>query len=128
MKWTLRFFALLDIICLFLLAEQAQNQYLSFLTNEKLTSLEFFSRSLFLLGWLSLIASSILLMVPKKVGIVVYYCQLPLRFAFFIFSFGFVSYLTYVISSPIILGFLTPTIIFGEFLRIYFSYRIQKKI
>src|SRR6476661_3702920 len=98
MKWILRFFALLDIICLSLLASQAYDQYLSFTANETLTSLEFFSRLLFLIGWLSLITSAILLAIPHKAGIILYYFQLPLRLIFFMFSFGFISLLSYWID------------------------------
>lgn len=127
MKRTLCFFAVLDLICLGLLAEQAQNQFLSFLTNDKLTSLEFFSRTLFLLGWLSLVVSAVLLFLSKKSGIILYYCQLPLRFVFYMFSFGFISLFTYVISWPILLNIITPAIVFGEFLRMYFTYKTHKE-
>gem|GEM_PF-2076975 len=127
MKWTLRFFALLDIICLCLLAEQAQAQFSSFTANETLTSLEFFSRTLFLISWLTLLVSAIFLAIPKKSGIIVYYFQLPLRFIFYMFSFGFISLVTYIINWPFLLNILTPVIIFGEFLRLYFTYRIHKQ-
>jgi len=127
MKWTLRFFALLDIICLCLLAEQAKTQFSSFAANETLTSLEFFARALFLISWLTLLVSAILLAIPKKSGIIVYYCQLPLRFVFYMFSFGFISLVTYIINWPVLLNILTPAIVFGEFLRLYFTYKIQKE-
>lgn len=128
MKRTLCIFAILDVICLALLAKQAQNQFLSFLTNEKLTSLEFFSRTLFLLGWLSLVVSAVLLFLSKRAGVIIYYCQLPLRFIFYMFSFGFISLLTYVVSWPFLLNIITPAIVFGEFLRIYFTYKTHKEL
>lgn len=127
MKWTLRFFAILDVICLWLLKDQAVAQFSSFAQNETLTSLEFFSRALFLLIWISLIVSAIFLLIPKKAGIIVYYFQFPLRFVFYMFSFGFISGLTYIINWPFLLSLLTPVIIFGEFLRLYFMYRIHKE-
>lgn len=127
MKWTLRFFALLDLICLCLLAEQAHTQFSSLAANETLTSLEFFSRTLFLISWFSLLISAVLLAIPKKAGLIAYYFQLPLRFVFYMFSFGFISLLTYVVNWPFLLNVLTPTIIFGEFLRLYFTYRVHKE-
>jgi len=127
MKWTLRFFALLDMICLCLLAEQANAQFSSFAANETLTSLEFFSRTLFLISWLTLLLTAILLAIPKKAGIIAYYFQLPLRFIFYMFSFGFISLATYFITGPFLLNMLTPLIIFGEFLRLYFTYQIHKE-
>ncbi|MRX47604.1 hypothetical protein [Pedobacter puniceum] len=126
MLWTQRFFALLDVICLILLAQQAYTQYQSLLSNEVLTSLEFFSRTLFLLGWCSLIFSAILLAIPKKAGLWLYYAQLPLRLVFFIFSFGFISLLTYIINWQIIINMLMPLIVFGELLRLYYSVQIHK--
>ncbi len=127
-KWTLRFFALTDLISIILLAEQAFAQFRSFTTDETFTAIQFFSRSLFLLGWCSLFITAILLAIPKKSGILVYYLQLPLRFIFFIFSFGFVSLLTYLTEWLPLVNMLTPAIIFGEFLRIFFTYRIHKDL
>ncbi len=127
MKWTLRFFALLDMICLCLLADQAQTQFSSFTANETLTVLQFFSRTLFLISWLMLFFIAILLAIPKKAGIIAYYYHLPLRFIFYMFSFGFVSLATYFIRGPWFLNALTPLIIFGEFVRLYLTYRIHKE-
>lgn len=126
MLWTQRFFALLDIICLVLLAEQAYTQYQSLLSNEVLTSLEFFSRTLFLLGWSSLIFSATLLAIPKKAGLWLYYAQIPLRLVFFIFSFGFISLVTYIINWQFVQTILMPLIVFGELLRLYYSVQIHR--
>jgi hypothetical protein len=127
MQWILRFFAILDIVCLFLMGEQAYQQFLSFLSDDPLTSLEFFSRTLFLLAWLSLVFSAIFLAIPRKAGIIIYYCQIMFRMMFFIFSFGFISLITYLTETQLVLQFLMPLIIFGELLRLFFTYRIHKK-
>ncbi|MFD1630082.1 hypothetical protein [Pseudopedobacter beijingensis] len=123
MKLLLRFFGLLDLVSFFLLYNQASAQILSFTTNTAITPVEFFSRLLFVCGWLSIMASSILLFIPRKAGIIVYYCQIPVRFIYFMFSFGFLSSLTYVTGWDPLVKLLFPVIVFGEFLRIYFSYR-----
>ncbi|WP_353135496.1 hypothetical protein [Pseudopedobacter sp.] len=128
MKLILRFFALLDLICFCLLADQAKAQALSFLKNETLTAIQFFSRSLFLLGWLSILVSFILLMIPKRAGIIVYYCQLPIRFIYFMFSFGFISLITYFSNWQFINNLLVPIAIFGEFVRIYVMYKASIKM
>lgn len=127
MKWVLRGFALADLISIILLADQALAQFRSFTTEETFTAIQFFSRSLFFLGWCSLFLSAIFLAIPKKAGILIYYFQLPVRFIFFMFSFGFISTITYVVSWQPLISMLTPLIIFGEFLRIYFTYKIHKK-
>lgn len=126
MKWTLRFFAFLDIICMILLAQQAYEQYLSFSANESLTSLQFFSRSLFLLGWISLLFTAIFLAIPRKTGIILYYFQLPFRLVFFIFSFGFISLLSYLIAINNLNQIIISIAVFGELVRLYYSWQIQK--
>lgn len=127
MKWTLRFFALLDIICAIFLAEQAYAQFKSFTTGDSYTLIEIFSRTLYILGWLALIMSAILSAIPKKQALVLYYIHLPVRFMFMMFSFGFISTLTYIIQAPFLLNIITPLVIFGEFVRLYITYQIHKK-
>jgi hypothetical protein len=128
MKWVLRFFALLDLGCFAFMYDQAATQFQTFLINEPLTSLAFFSRTLFLLLWLSLLASAVFLSIPKKIGLIIYYIQLLPRLVFFTFSLGFISLLTYVISWPWLQSVLMPIIIFTEMLRVYFSIKIQAEM
>ncbi|TKC00958.1 hypothetical protein [Pedobacter cryophilus] len=128
MKWALRFFALLDLGCFAFMYDQASTQFQTFLVNEPLTSIEFFSRTLFLLLWLSLLVSAVFLSIPKKTGLIIYYVQLLPRLVFFAFSLGFISLLTYVLSWSWLQSVLMPMIIFAEMLRVYFSVRIQKEM
>lgn len=128
MKWALRFFALLDLGCFAFMYDQSATQFQTFLLNEPLTSLAFFSRTLFLLLWLSLLVSAVFLSIPKKIGLLIYYVQLLPRLIFFTFSLGFISLLTYIISWPWLQGVLMPIIIFAEMLRLYFSIKIQTKL
>lgn len=127
MKWTLRFFALLDILSFFLMFNQGVLQLQSLSTTESFTLNELFSRFLFLSVWLSLPLSAVLLSVPKKAGIIVYYCQIIPRFIFIVFSFGFISLVSYIISVPNLENILMPIIIFAEMLRVYRSYQLQSK-
>ena len=127
MKWTLRFFALLDIVSFIFMFEQGSLQLQSFFTTESFTINEVLSRFLFLLVWLSMPVSAVLLAIPKKAGIIVYYCQILPRFIFLAFSFGFVSFLSYIIAVPNSENILMPIIIFAEMLRIYWSYQFQKQ-
>ena len=127
MKWTLRFFAFLDLMSFFLMFEQGSLQLQSLFTGESFTVNEVFSRFLFTLVWLSLPVSAVLLAIPKKAGIIIYYCQILPRFIFLAFSFGFVSFLSYIIDIPNPETILMPIIIFAEMLRIYWSYRFQKQ-
>lgn len=126
MKWTLRVFAFLDILSFFLMLEQGTLQLQSLFTSESFTINEVFSRFLFVIVWLSLPISAVLLAIPKKAGIIVYYCQIIPRFIFLAFSFGFISFLSYWIKSPHLENILMPIIIFAEMLRVYRSYQLQK--
>ena len=128
MKWTLRFFAFLDLLSFFLMFDQGILQVNSLLTSESFTINEVFSRFLFVLVWLSLPVSAILLALSKKTGIIVYYCQLIPRFIFIVFSFGFISLLSYVLKVDNLEDILMPIIIFGEMLRLYRSYQLKSKI
>ncbi len=128
MKWTLRVFAFLDVLSFFFMFEQGVLQLQSLFTSESFTINEVFSRFLFVIVWLSLPASAVLLAIPKKAGIIIYYCQLIPRFIFLAFSFGFVSFLSYLIQAPNLGNILMPIIIFAEMLRAYRSYQLQKKL
>ena len=127
MKWTLRFFAFLDLLSFFFMFEQGTLQLQSLFSDESFTVNEVFSRFLFVLVWISMLASSVLLAIPKKAGIILYYFQLLPRFIFLAFSFGFISFLSYFISSPHLENILMPIIIFAEMLRVYRSYQLQRK-
>ena len=128
MKWTLRFFAFLDLLSFYLMSEQGILQLSSFFQEESFTILEVFSRFLFLLLWFSMLATTILLAIPKKAGIIVYYCQLLPRFIFLGFSLGFISSLSYFINWSHLESVLMPIIIFAEMLRVYWSYKLQKEM
>lgn len=128
MKWTLRVFAFLDVLSFFFMFEQGVLQLQSLFTSESFTINEVFSRFLFVAVWLSLPVSAVLLAIPKKAGIIVYYCQIVPRFIFLAFSFGFISFLSYLIKVPNLENILMPLIIFAEMLRIYRSYQLQNKV
>ncbi len=128
MKWVLRFFALLDLAGFILIFDQAKIQFQTFLLSEPLTSLQFFSRILFLALWLSLMASAFFLSIPKKTGIIIYYFQLAFRLVFFVFSFGFITYLSYLVKWSNLQSSFMAIIIFAEMLRVYFSYKIKKDL
>jgi len=128
MKWILRSFAILDVLSLFFLFDTFFIQFQSILANEPLTSIEFLSRILFIINWLSLLVGAIFLAIPKKAGIIIYYCQIPLRLVFLVFTLGYVSALSKYSNWEHIQNILVAVVIFLEMLRIYGSYQIQKKL
>ncbi|MFC5283714.1 hypothetical protein [Pedobacter alpinus] len=128
MKWTLRFFAFLDLLSFYLMAPEGSLQLFSFFQEESFTINEIFSRFLYVLLWFSLLASAFLLAIPKKAGIIIYYCQLLPRFIFLAFSIGFVSSISYYVSWVGLENLLFSLFIFAEMLRIYWSYKFQKDV
>ena len=128
MKWILRSFALLELLSLFFLYDNFLIQFRSILANEPLTSIEFLSRILFIGTYFSLLIGAIFLAIPKKTGIIIYYCQVPFRVMFLIFSLGYISALSKYSNWEHIQNALVAVVIFLEMLRIYYSYLIQTKL
>jgi hypothetical protein len=68
-----------------------------------LSQMSFPAASLFLLRLLffvSLVASAVGLCLAKKWGLIISYIQFPLRFAFMLLSFGFISGLAHLLAVP----------------------------
>jgi hypothetical protein len=128
MKWILRSFAVLDVLSLFFLFDNFLLQFQSILTNEPLTSIEFLSRISYIITYFSLLVGAIFLAIPKKAGIIIYYCQIPLRVMFSVFTLGYISILSTYSNWEHIQNVLIAGVIFLEMLRIYYSYIIQTKL
>lgn len=127
MKWYLRFFATADVWCLIILYPTLLMQLKSLTAaNETLTSLMFFSRTLYILVYFSLLVSALFLTIPKRLGLMIYFFQLPLRLIFNVFSFGFISYLNFFSSEMWLTKSMLSIILFAEFTRIFYSYKAYK--
>lgn len=124
MKWILRSFAVLDVLSLFFLFDNFLLQFQSILTNEPLTSIEFLSRISYIITYFSLLVGAIFLAIPKKAGIIIYYCQVPFRVIFLIFSLGYLTAFSKYSNWEHIQNILIAVVIFLEMLRIYYSYII----
>jgi hypothetical protein len=75
-----------------------------------------------------LLAGAIFLAIPKKAGIIIYYCQIPLRLVFLIFTLGYITALSKYSNWEHIQNILVAIVVFLEMLRIYASYQIQKQL
>ncbi len=126
-KWYLKVFGVLDLICIILLFTQFLNQFQSFAENKSLTTIQFFSRTFFLLTYVSLIFTFTGHLLDKKWSLYMYYVQFIPRVGFFIFSFGFLSVLIGYLNIDFITERIIGLAIFGELLRLYFTVRINQK-
>ncbi|GAA4207438.1 hypothetical protein GCM10022289_29900 [Pedobacter jeongneungensis] len=126
MKNTTRFFALLDIISIALLAKQFW-QILTHLNEIPDQILSQAKVILLLPLFVSLFISALGLILFKKFGFITYYIQFPFRLVVWVFSIGFIMYLPEILS----LGDRWFDILFrvcfiAEFFRLYFTIRIHR--
>lgn len=128
MKWLLRSFALLDIICIVLLWQPFSKQIISLTSGQSLQPIIFFSRTLFAIGWVSLFTSAAYLLIPKKTGIYIYYAQLPVRLIFSIYSLGFTSLITLLSNAIWLNKAIIPLVVFAELCRLCYSYKAYDKL
>ena len=126
MKNTTRFFALLDIISIALLAKQFW-QILTHLNEIPDQILSQAKVVLLLPLFVSLFVSAAGLILFKKFGFITYYIQFPFRLVVWIFSIGFITYLPEALN----LGERWFDILFricfiAEFFRLYFTIKIHR--
>jgi len=128
MKNTGRFFALLDLISIFLLARQFW-QILTHLNEIPDQILSQAKVILLLPLFVSLFISAIGLILFKKFGFITYYIQFPFRLIVWVFSIGFITFLPEMLS----LGEKWFDILFrlcfiAEFFRLYFTIKIHRSV
>jgi len=128
MRYTIRIFALLDIISIFLLTKPCWD----ILTHLNEIPDAYLSQAKVILTlplFISLFISAIGLMLLKKVGFITYYIQFPFRLVVWVFSIGFITLLPELLN----LGERWFDILFklcfvAEFFRLYYTVKIHKKI
>ncbi|RZL65399.1 MAG: hypothetical protein EOO93_06505 [Pedobacter sp.] len=127
MKLTAKFFALLDIISIILLAKQFWGivTHINEIPDQVLSQIRVV---LTLPLFLSLFISATGLILFKKFGFITYFIQFPFRLIVWIFSIGFITFLPEVLN----LGERWFDILFkicfiAEFFRLYFTIQIYRK-
>jgi hypothetical protein len=127
MKNALRFFGLLDIVSIILITPQVWLILTNFSSMTRTLPLIAIA-SLRIILFISLFISAIGLLTLRKFGTVTYYFQFLFRFVTLIFSFGFITYLNeFINNSGTILKLTLTLAVFGEFVRLYYTYKAQKK-
>lgn len=126
MKNTVRFFALLDVISIILLAKQFWGivTHLNQIPDQVLSQAKVI---LTLPLFISLFASAIGLFAFKKFGFITYYVQFPFRLIVWIFSVGFITYLPEMLNlSEWWFNTFFRICFIAEFFRLYFSIKIHR--
>lgn len=129
MKNTAKFFALLDIISVILLAKQFWGiiTHLNEIPDQVLSQVKVF---LLLPLFLSLFVSATGLFLFKKFGFITYYVQFPLRLIVWVFSIGFITYVPELLNlnlSDKWFDILFRVCFIAEFFRLYFTIQIHRK-
>ena len=124
MRTAAKFFALLDVISILLLAKQfwAIITHINEIPDQLLSQIRVV---LTLPIFLSLFLSAVGLLLFKKFGFITYFIQFPFRLIVWIFSIGFITFLPEILN----LGDRWFDILFkicfiAEFFRLYFTIQI----
>lgn len=126
MKSTLRFFAVLDIGSIILLSPQIY-ALLSNLESIPPQNLSRIKAALLLIVFLLLFVSATGLFLLKKFGAIAYYIQFPLRLIVWVFSFGFLTFISQYFNNPLVFDWLFRLAIVLEFFRLYYTVKIHRK-
>ena len=127
MRTVTKFFALLDVISILLLAKQfwAIITHINEIPDQLLSQIRVV---LTLPMFLSLFLSAVGLFLFKKFGFITYFIQFPFRLIVWIFSIGFITFLPEILN----LGDRWFDILFkicfiAEFFRLYFTIQIYRR-
>lgn len=127
MKNTARFFAILDIISIILLAKQFWGiiTHINEIPDQLVSQLKVWS-TLFL--FVLLFVSAIGLLLFRKFGFIAYYVQFPFRLIVWIFSIGFITYLPELLNlSEVWFNILFRVCFIAEFFRLYFTIQTHRR-
>lgn len=127
MKNTLRFFGLLDVISIILLTPQVY-KILTNIQNIPPGTLSVIKIVFTLVTYLLLFVSASGLYKPSKASIISYYIQFPFRLVVWIFSFGFLTYLSEFSANELVFEWLFRITFMLEFFRIYFTVKAHKRM
>ncbi len=127
MRYTIKFFALLDVISIVLLAQP----FWGIITHLNEIPKELLSQARVVLTlplFLSLFVSAIGLFLFKKFGFIAYYIQFPFRLVVWVFSIGFITLLPEWLNlNAHWFDILFKICFIAEFFRLYFTIKIHRK-
>jgi hypothetical protein len=124
MKSTLRFFAFLDLLSLILLSQQVLKILMNMQAIPQQNS-SAFRVILLLIIYPLLMLSAYGLFRLKKIGLISYYIQFPIRLLVWVFSFGFLTFISEYFSNALVFDWLFRIAIILEFFRLYFTVQIH---
>ncbi|MEO8795835.1 MAG: hypothetical protein ABI390_10230, partial [Daejeonella sp.] len=120
MKNAFRFFAFLDMGSIILLSPQIYSilTHLNELPGETVSRIKII---LLLIVFLLLFISAAGLFLFKRFGAISYYIQFPIRLVVWVFSFGFLTFISEYFNNPLVFDWLFKLAIILEFFRLYYT-------
>lgn len=124
---TLRFFALLDVLSIVLVSRQVQQivANIGLMPDAAISQIRIVS---FLIVYFLLFVSATGLFFIKKTGLISYYVQFPLRLIVWVFSFGFLTFISQGFSNTLVFDWLFRIAVVLEFFRLYFTVQIHRQV
>lgn len=126
MKTSIRFFALLDIISIILLLPQLYQIFFN-LSQIPRETLAYLKIAFTLITFLILFISASGLFRISKAVFISYYVQFPMRLVVWIFSFGFLTFISQYFTNPAVFEWIFRIVFVLEFFRLFFTIQIHKK-
>ncbi len=127
MRYALRFFSLLDVLSIVLVSQQVYSivSHINQLSTERLSVIKII---VLLITYPLLFVSAIGLFLEKKWGFISYYIQFPLRFVVWVFSFGFLTFISEHYPGQFVFDWIFRLVIILEFFRLYFTVQTARKL
>lgn len=126
MRFLLKTFALLDIVCILLMVPQIW-MFINHFGTIALTVTSVLKIVLTTLIFLSLFISAAGQFFFKKYGIIAYYLQFPFRLILYVFSIGFITFLPELFHQENQwFGILFRVCVIAEFFRMYYTVQIHR--
>ncbi|HCN83690.1 MAG TPA: hypothetical protein DIT07_08720 [Sphingobacteriaceae bacterium] len=124
-KTILRIFGFLDIVSIALLSKQIYSIATNFdkIPDSKLSEIRI---TLLLISYLLLFVSAAGLLTTRKYGVIAYYIQFPIRLLVWVFSFGFITFISEYTTNPYIFDWSFRIAIILEFFRLYFTIKFHR--
>ncbi|HEY0895409.1 MAG TPA: hypothetical protein VGE15_02545 [Sphingobacteriaceae bacterium] len=127
MKTAIRFFAILDMISILLLIPQLYHAFsnLSQIPGDTMAMLKI---GFTLLTFILLFVSASGAFRLSKAALISYYVQFPMRLVVWIFSFGFLTFLSQYFPGDGVFQWIFRIVFVLEFFRVFFTVQIQKAL
>ncbi len=127
MKTTIRFFAILDMLSILLLIPQLYQAF-SNISQIPGDTMALVKVSFTVLTFILLFVSASGAFWISKAALISYYVEFPMRLVVWIFSFGFLTFISQYFPGDAVFQWIFRIVFVLEFFRLFFTVQIQKAL